>query len=102
MFFLICLDPLVGEIHPFGGFPISLENLHETLDQIGIAEADAQLAALVEALRVDIEGTEQSTLLIRKDQLCVEMNTVKFVHIDAEIFQETQTSNPLKDVEITE
>jgi len=66
-------------------FPILVEDLHQLLDQVGVAEADAQLAALVEALGINVEGAEQGALFIGQDQLGVKVNALEFVDVDAQI-----------------
>ena len=102
MLLLVGLDTCIGEIHLLGGFPIRLEDLHQTLDQIGIAEADAELAAFVEALGIDVERAQESTVLVGQDQLRMEVDTMELVDMDPEILEQPESRDPLEDVEVPE
>jgi hypothetical protein len=96
------LDSLVRKIDPLRVFPILVEDLHQSLDQVGIAKADTELTTFIEALWIDVEGAQKGSLFISKDQLRMEMDSLEFVHIDAEILQQTQTGNTFENVKLSE
>jgi hypothetical protein len=102
MFFLIVLDALIGEIHLLGVFPVGLKNFHQTVDEIGIAEADSQFPAFIEALRIDVEGTQEGSLFVRKDKLRMEMNAFEFMNVDSQILKQSKSRHPLEDVKLPE
>jgi len=77
------LDPVVGEVDPLGVLPVQFENLHEALDQVGIAEPDPEFPALVEALGINVKGTQEGAVRIGQNQLGVKMRSLEFVDVDA-------------------
>src|SRR5208337_5216515 len=67
----------------------------QTVHDFPVMHLDGKLAAAVEASRRQIDGTDDGPDSVAEEQFGMELEPLQPVHLDADIIQDSQASNPL-------